>query len=82
MKNISTGFGIKEEFLNDQNQIATCKILAERKAKEAIAKFITDDWTGGKITIEEGEWIQGISYKDSPNVMPFHKTFYIKKEDK
>lgn len=82
MNSISMGFWIKEEFLNDHNKINSCKTLAERKAKEAIAKFITNDWTGEKITIEEGEWIIGIPHEDSPNVIPFRKTFYIKREDK
>lgn len=76
------GFGIKEEFLNDSNRIAAAKALADRKAKEAIGEFIASEWTGEKITIEEGEWEKEKPDIDSPDITPFTKHFYIKKEDK
>lgn len=82
MNSISMSFGIKKEFLDNLKYLGSSQYLAEKKAKEAIAEFITNDWTCEKITIESDEWIQGIPYKDSPNVIPFYKTFYIKKEDK
>lgn len=84
MKLFSTSFGIFDKYAENQNYIAEAKDISNQRALEKIGKFIIDNLTDlsdyNRIVITSNEWVEGIPYPTSPNVIPFSKTFVLETE--